>query len=210
MTANAARNTKERLITTAMDLIWESSYGSVSVDGICKAANVNKGSFYHYFPSKIDLAIAAMDEAFSCYRPILDDVFSSAIPPVERFENFADFAYQDQKDLLKQHGMVCGCPFVSLASEMAPQDQSIRDKTIEITEDHYKYYRAALLDMVEARLLPKDEDIEVKTKRLHAFIIGQLVMARIENSIEPMGADLKSGLLCIIGAENKVQNAIPA
>lgn len=200
---NMSKNTKERLISTAMDLIWKSSYGSVSVDGICKVAGVNKGSFYHYFPSKIDLAIAAMDGAFDMYRPILDTIFSPTISPLGRFEKLADFGYEDQKVNLVEHGMVCGCPFISLASEMAPQDESIRDKANEITEQHYKYYRAALKDLVEERLLPKNEDIELKAKRIHSFIIGQLLMARIENSIEPMGSDLKMGLLSIIGAKTQ-------
>ncbi|MCW2286501.1 AcrR family transcriptional regulator, partial [Rhodoblastus acidophilus] len=55
--------TKRRLIAAALELIWRSSYGSVSVDDICKAADVRKGSFYHFFPSKADLAVAAMDHA---------------------------------------------------------------------------------------------------------------------------------------------------
>lgn len=195
------QNTKERLITTAMDLIWESSYGSVSVDGICKAAGVNKGSFYHYFPSKIALAVAAMEDAFDSFRPLMDAAFSPTVPPLERFVKLAECGYQDQKENFEKHGIVCGCPFISLASEMAPQDETIRNKTLEITESHYKYYNAALRDMVEEGILPKDDDIEAKTKRLHAFIIGQLVMARIQNSIEPMGDDLKNGLFAIIGVE---------
>ena len=44
-------NAKERLLQVAFDLIWQQSYGSVSVDHICKRANVKKGSFYYFFPS---------------------------------------------------------------------------------------------------------------------------------------------------------------
>jgi TetR/AcrR family transcriptional repressor of nem operon len=42
-------------------MIWESSYGSVSVDDICTKAGVNKGSFYYAFKSKSDLAVAAFE-----------------------------------------------------------------------------------------------------------------------------------------------------
>ena len=38
-------NAKERLLQVAFDLIWEQSYGSVSVDDICARAKVKKGSF---------------------------------------------------------------------------------------------------------------------------------------------------------------------
>jgi len=54
-------DTRERLLEAAIDLLWASSFGAVSVDQICEGAGVKKGSFYHFFESKIDLAIAAYD-----------------------------------------------------------------------------------------------------------------------------------------------------
>lgn len=36
---------KERLLQVGFDLIWNQSYGAVSVDQICERADVNKGSF---------------------------------------------------------------------------------------------------------------------------------------------------------------------
>lgn len=192
-------DTKQRLIETAITLIWESSYGAVSVDGICKAADIKKGSFYHFFPSKIDLAVAAMETAFAEFRPILDDIFSPLNPPIERFKDYADMGYKLQQEIAEQHGMVCGCPFVSLGSEMAPQDQTIRAKTDEIIELHKQYYETTLEDMVSANLLPSNTDIKAKANNIYAFIMGQLVMARIQNSLEPLKHDLKIGLFNMIG-----------
>jgi hypothetical protein len=37
-------DTKQKLIDTALELVCKSSYGSVSVDDICKASDVKKGS----------------------------------------------------------------------------------------------------------------------------------------------------------------------
>lgn len=202
-----SKNTKERLVTTAMDLIWKSSYGSVSVDDICKVANVKKGSFYHFFPSKIDLAIAAMEEAFDSFRPMLDDVFSSKSSPIERFEKYIEMGYAKQKEIAKQYGMVCGCPFVSLGSEMAPQNEAIRSKTDEIIGRHKKYYEAALGDMLTAGSLAQDTDIRMMADQIYAFIMGQLVMARIQNSLDPMERNLKIGLFRIIGVQNQESNA---
>ena len=52
---------KERLMNAAMDLIWENSYGSTSVDAICEKAGAKKGSFYYFFESKSELAVAALE-----------------------------------------------------------------------------------------------------------------------------------------------------
>src|SRR5258707_1269333 len=115
--SKAIPDTKQKLIDTALELIWRSSYGSVSVDDICKSADVKKGSFYHFFPSKVDLAIAAMEEAYKTIKPAYDTIFSSATLPLTRFENLADFIYESQQQAAIKYGRVCGCPCASLGSE---------------------------------------------------------------------------------------------
>lgn len=197
------RNTKERLLETAIDLIWKSSYGSVSVDDICKEADVKKGSFYHYFPSKIDLAIAAIGRAFENYRPVLDEAFSPSKPSLKRFEDYVAAGYKAQSEITREQGVVCGCPFISLASEMAPQDESIRKKTNEIINYHKSYYETTLRDMVGEGLLPKDTDIAAKASKVFAFVMGQLVMARIQNSLEPMHQQLETGLFRLLGIQKQ-------
>ncbi|MDT5019250.1 MAG: TetR/AcrR family transcriptional regulator, transcriptional repressor for nem operon, partial [Mycobacterium sp.] len=52
---------RERIVSTAARLFLERSYQAVGVDELCKAADVRKGSFYHYFPSKSELAKAVID-----------------------------------------------------------------------------------------------------------------------------------------------------
>src|SRR5580658_6014991 len=53
--------TRIKLLKVAVEMIWESSYGSVSVEDICERAGVKKGSFYYAFKSKSDLAVAAFE-----------------------------------------------------------------------------------------------------------------------------------------------------
>src|SRR5580692_4631714 len=79
--------TKEKLLQVGFDLIWDSSYGSVSVDDICKRAGINKGSFYHFFPSKADLVAQAYQEHWKEKRPEMDRIFSPQVPPVERIQH---------------------------------------------------------------------------------------------------------------------------
>lgn len=191
--------TKEKLIATALELIWQSSYGNVSVDGICKAAGIQKGSFYHYFPSKIDLALAALEQGFTDYKDRLDAVFSPTVSPIKRFEDFADICYEKQKEVYETYGKVCGCPMASLGSEMAGNDEKLRQKTAELFARKEKYYKSALRDLVAEGLLPKDIDIDVKATDIRSYIMGVMMMARIQNDLEYMRTDLKRGLMRIIG-----------
>ena len=196
--------TREKLIETAIDLIWKSGYSAVSVDDICQAADVRKGSFYHFFPSKTDLAVAAIDESFNRFRPVFEEVFDPSVPPIKRFELLADCGYQHQKEVAEQYGMVCGCPFLTMGAEMAPQNEPIRVKTDEIMTLQRSYFERALKDMMAEDLLPEDTNIKSKARKIHAFIMGQLVMARIQNNLKPMKNELKTGLLRLIGAKEKM------
>lgn len=198
-----ASETRQKLIDTAIDLIWQSSYGAVSVDGICRAAGVKKGSFYHFFPSKADLAVAAMDEHFRLSRPALDAVYAPEVPPLERFANLADLILGFQEEALEKYGRVCGCPFASLGSEMAGQDEMIRAKTDEIFAAHQRYCETALREATALGLLPACTDTARVAAELCSYVLGQLVMARIRNDLAPMRWNLKSGMLRIIGVSQR-------
>jgi AcrR family transcriptional regulator len=44
------------ILDAARDLYWKHGFRRVSVDEICKKANVSKMTFYKYFPDKVELA----------------------------------------------------------------------------------------------------------------------------------------------------------
>ncbi len=141
-------DTKQKLLDTAMQLIWEQSYGAVSVDHICERASAKKGSFYHFFPSKSDLAVAAIDDHWRKLRPDLDRIFSPQAPPLERLAGYCDFVYEQQRQQMQRFGRVCGCAFTSLGSELSTQDEKIRKKSLQIMEWRCKYLAAAIRDAV--------------------------------------------------------------
>jgi len=49
------------LLDAALTVIRTKGYGAATVDEICRAAGVSKGSFFHYFPDKEALALAAAE-----------------------------------------------------------------------------------------------------------------------------------------------------
>lgn len=49
-------HTKERLIEAATELMLTKGFTATSVDDVCKAAGLTKGSFFHYFEGKEELA----------------------------------------------------------------------------------------------------------------------------------------------------------
>lgn len=181
-----SRDTRQKLIDTAIGLIWQASYGAVSVDEICRAADVKKGSFYHYFPSKSALAVTILDTMFEDRRAAMDACFSPAVPPLERFERLVDLCIADQNEAIEKYGRICGCPFTSIGCEMAAQDELIAAKVQEMTARIERYFESALRDAVAEGALPADTDIKAKAGQIYTYAIGAELMARIQNSPAPV------------------------
>src|ERR1700709_1112369 len=96
---------RERLMKAVLELIWTGSYGSTTIDSICDKAGVKKGSFYYFFESKADLAIAALEEAYEPKRAEMDSIFSPTVPPIDRLRHYCSSVYAGQAKAQKE----CGC-----------------------------------------------------------------------------------------------------
>ncbi len=60
--AERCRDTRRRLLSAANKLFRVHGFEGTSVDQIVAAANLAKGTFYQYFPTKIDVALAITSE----------------------------------------------------------------------------------------------------------------------------------------------------
>src|SRR5271165_5564579 len=101
---------KTRLMDAVLELLWTGSYGATTIDHICEKAGVKKGSFYYFFDSKADVAVAALEDSFKEKRIELDAIFSPTVPPLERVRKYCEFTYQKEVKMQQECGFVLGCP----------------------------------------------------------------------------------------------------
>jgi TetR/AcrR family transcriptional repressor of nem operon len=196
---------KERLTDAAMDLIWENSYGATSVDAICARAGAKKGSFYHFFKSKSELAAAALEADWKMRKADMDSIFSPTIPPLERLERYFDFVHDRLAELQKKCGAVLGCPLFTLGSEVSTQDKVLRDKVQEILDRKVKYFESAIRD-AHAQGLIVAPDARAKAKNLFSCFQGTLTQARIENNVERL-REFKDVALDFLGVKRAIAAA---
>ena len=191
---------KERLMKAVSELIWTGSYGSTTIDHICEKAGVKKGSFYYFFDSKADLAVAAIEEEWIGRRQELDSIFSPTVPPLERLRRYCEYGYRVQSEILCKCGCVLGCPLFSLGAEISTQETRLQKKIQEILEYKRRYLESTIRDAHAAGLI-KAPDPVAKSKILFAYYQGLQTQARIQNKLEVL-KEAVSGTYDLLGAKS--------
>lgn len=191
--------TRDKLIQVAFDLIWDQSYGAVSVGDICERAGVLKGSFYHFFQSKADLVVAAYEQHWNEKRPHMDRIFSAQVPPLERIRKWCEFAYSVQQEKAEKYGHVCGCPFASVGAEVATNDEKIRRKSEEIMAAAVKYVETAIADAIRAGQVTV-KDPKQAARCICSVATGMMVQAKVENKLEIL-KELEPAMMKLLGAK---------
>ena len=174
----------ERLMDAALDLMWEESYGAVTIDDICKRADVKKGSFYYFFASKAELAVAALERMWEQdWQPKLDRLFSPSIEPVPRMTAYLEGIYQIHTEMKAKNGKVLGCLVCSVGSEVSTQEIDVSAKIREIFARKRRYYESTIRDAMAAGAI-EPGDAAQKTLALVGLIEGMVSQARIMNDPE--------------------------
>ena len=84
-------NSRERLLEAADAMLYARGYEAVSVADLCEAADARKGSFYHWWPSKRDLALAMIDRAWRRnLESVFEPIFDTDDPVLKKFTNYAN------------------------------------------------------------------------------------------------------------------------
>jgi TetR/AcrR family transcriptional repressor of nem operon len=182
----------------AHELIWGYSYGAVTIEAICERAGVKKGSFYYFFDSKSDLAVAAINAWWDERRAVVKEMFRPEVPPLERITKYLDFVAQLQLQAYEETGQLLGCPLFTLGSEICTQDERITTLIQEILTSGPRYFEEAIRE-AQATGAVEGTNAALKARLLWAFYEGTLTRGRIENNPELI-RDLSADALQLIGS----------
>lgn len=122
--APASGAARGKLLDAAIKLVRQKGYAATSVDELCATAGVTKGAFFHYFPSKDSLAVAAANHWTELSGRLL------AAAPYHRFDDPLDrvLGYLDfRKAMLRGEVAEFTCLAGTLIQEAYQTHAEIRD-----------------------------------------------------------------------------------
>lgn len=187
-------DTYQRIVDSAKDLMYASSYADVGVAAICDHARVKKGSFYHFFSSKQELTLAVLDSYYAAYKDeIINLAFSATLKPMERLARFSKLVIEFQLKIYDHTGQIYGCPFGNLATEMATQDEVIRQKIGHLFTQLQRLLRDTLQEAMDNGDI-QPIDTEATARAILAYIEGSMMLAKTHNDPNILQQLLPAGL----------------
>ncbi|HXZ86838.1 MAG TPA: TetR/AcrR family transcriptional regulator [Myxococcota bacterium] len=184
---------RERLIDEAARLFHARSYESVGVQELCDAADVHKGSFYHFFASKEDLAAAVIDAQWQATREtVLDPALADDVAPLARIERVFTLLTRVQRGARRSSGRTPGCPLANLAGEVCNHEPKLRRKLVRVYAEMQERFETTLRAAVAARELPAGTDVTGKAEALVALVDGAMLLSAVHD--DPGTAARLSGL----------------
>src|SRR5262245_33438101 len=89
---HADSKTRNKVPDAAQELMLAKGYSATSVDEVCQAAGLTKGSFFHYFPGKEDMGIAVAERFYAARRQAFEEAPFRRLPdPLDRALGQVDF-----------------------------------------------------------------------------------------------------------------------
>jgi TetR/AcrR family transcriptional regulator, transcriptional repressor for nem operon len=171
---------RDRIVATAARLFLERSYQAVGVDELCQAADVRKGSFYHYFSSKSELAKAVIDLHADLFARRLSG--TTAATPAQTLHAIPDAIGAIQTALEAQFGRAVGCPFGNFAAELSTTDDDLRKHLADKLAVMERHLAVACHDAAAAGALRVGTDPDRLAHALLAQYQGIILLAKLNDS----------------------------
>lgn len=182
-------DTRERLVETMSELMWERGYADTSPRAVRERAGVGQGSLYHHFPTKRDLALAALERNVADLLPAASELDGPG-DPMARIEAY----------LMRPRDALKGCKVGRMT-----QDPQVREDPVLLApvarafaQVHDSWVKV-LREAVAAGELRDDLDPGRLAHTLMAILQGGYVLALAQQDPGPFD-DARAGALDLLRA----------
>ncbi len=199
--ATPPQDSKARMLDAAVQVIRTKGYGATTVDDVCAASGVTKGSFFHHFKSKEDMAL----EAVAHWNTMTGGLFRSApyhqmTDPRDRVLGYIDF----RKAILRGEPPEFTCLLGTMVQETFETWPRIRDACNDGITSHARTV-AMDIALAKARYAPDAAwDPEALALFMQATLQGAFILAKAQGSaavVMPCIDHLRQHVAHLLGAD---------
>ncbi|MEM7342128.1 MAG: TetR/AcrR family transcriptional regulator [Actinomycetota bacterium] len=171
---------KQRLLDAADLLMYQRGFEAVGVADLCSTADVRKGSFYHFFESKQQLAIDMLDQSWERTKTTLfaSSVTDQSLSALDALDTYGRLLAENLERVSPGDDAVLGCRFGNFAVELSARDQIVRDKVAAIFAEMSHLIAETIERGVERGELHSGIDPNEAATDLVAHMEGLMVLAK--------------------------------
>ena len=183
------RATRERIIDTAADLIYERGVAAVTLDDVREATETSKSQLYHYFTDKNGLVHAVIERQRV-------RVLAFHAPKLDSLSSWDDISRWRDAIVVAQAERQCrgGCPLGSLANALAEVDEAARARLSDAFTTWQQLLADGLREMITSGALRRDADPERLAVSTIASLQGGLILAELERDTRPLEIALDAAI----------------
>jgi TetR/AcrR family transcriptional regulator, transcriptional repressor for nem operon len=178
---DSRHESKTKLLDAALYVIRAKGYSATRVEDICAAAGLTKGSFFHHFKSKEELALAAAEH----FSSMADGLFATApyrsLPdPVDRVLGYVEF----RKAILLGDLPQFTCLLGTMVQEAYETNPKIREACDRYIAAHAHMLEADIAQAMAACGVHAGWTAESLAFYTQAVLQGSFILAKAQHSAQ--------------------------
>lgn len=132
MLTDQAESTRARILQAAHEQMYAYGFRGLRIEAVLQQTQLAKGALYHYFPTKLALGYAVVDECImGFFQQTWGEFLTATNDPLLALNNF----FQKKSADVQAGECFNGCPLGNLIQEMATLDQGFHQRFELVTSN---------------------------------------------------------------------------
>jgi TetR/AcrR family transcriptional repressor of nem operon len=170
-------DTRKKLIAEGLKSMIVNGYDGIGLNSILDAADVPKGSFYHFFKSKEDFAIAVLETYERHYVELRNLLLNDrSASPLQRLTNYLD----EVERIHSAETPLGGCLYGVLGQTAAVRSPEFRQRIAKV----FSSWETQLSGLLKEAQYIGEVDADINTSEAAAFLIdayeGMLIRIKVD------------------------------
>ena len=175
---DAIHPSREKLLNAALQVIRAKGYTATRIEDICEVAGLTKGSFFHHFKSKEELAVAAAEHWSTLTAALFEAApYHRHADPLARILGYLDY----RKELLRGTVPEFTCLVGTMVQEAYDTEPAIRAACDRCISDHAAGIEQDIAEAMAAYGIQANWTARSLALHTQAVLQGAFILAKAKN-----------------------------